>query len=235
MTYTKRILVLANSWKKKGACVAGRTFSDKEYVDWIRPVSARDTQELNGDERRCTDGTEVSVLDIVDVPLIAPVPHLHQVENHVVDPSQRWTRVQQGGWQHVNGWQQSPPSLWSNGERSKRGFNDRVSPDKLAMFDASLYLIEPTNLAIHVQDEGYETTQLKARAHFDYKGVRYVLKITDPIAHEYFVERGAGTYTLETAIVCVSLTEAFDGYDGRYAYKLIAGVFTPNRIGSRFG
>lgn len=234
MTYTKRILVLANSWKNGGACVAGRTFSDKKYLDWIRPVSSRPTQELSCDERRCSDGVEVSVLDIVDVPLIAPVPHLHQFENHVVEPSKQWTRSQPGGWQHVSGWQQSPPTLWSNGEHSKHGFNDRVSPDKLATFDASLYLIEPTNLSIHVQDEGYETTQLKARARFDYKGERYVLKITDPVAHDHFVRKGAGTHKLEPAILCVSLTDAFDGCNGRYAYKLVAGVFAPTRLGTRF-
>jgi hypothetical protein len=234
MTYTKRILVLANSWKKGGACIAGRTFSDKEYLDWIRPVSARDTQELNGDERRCSDGVEVSVLDIVDVPLAAPIPHLHQVENHVVDSSLRWTRVQQGGWRHVDGWQQSPPTLWSNGENSKIGVNDKVTPEKLSTLGASLYLIKPNNLAIQVQDEGYEMTQLKARAHFEYNDERYVLKVTDPIAHEHFVQKGTGTHQVQSAVLCVSLTEAFDGYGGRYAYKLVAGVFTPTRSGPRF-
>jgi hypothetical protein len=233
MTYMKRILVLANSWKHKGVCVAGRTFSDKGYLDWIRPVSARDTQELNEDERRCTDGNEVSVLDVVDVPLIAPIPHLHQVENHVVDPSQPWKRVQRAGWPHIDGSQQSPPSLWSNGEHSTNGLNDKVSPGKLATFNASLYLIEPTSLSVHVQDEGYQTQQLKARAHFEYKGSNYILKITDPLAHAYFVQKGVGTYDVKTALLCVSLTEAFDGYGGKYAYKLVAGVFTPTRNAHR--
>lgn len=231
MAYTKRILVLANSWKKGGACVAGRSFSDQEYVDWVRPISSRDTQELNNDERMCSDGSEVSVLDVVDVPLIAPSPHLHQVENHVVDPSMRWTNRRQGSWLHVNGWQQSPPTLWSNGEHSKRGFNDKVSSDKLVTFDASLYLIEATKLSIHVQDEGPENSPfLKARAHFDYESEKYILKVTDPIAHEYFVRKGVGAHKVGTAILCISLTEAFEGY----AYKLVAGVFTPTRTCSRF-
>lgn len=229
MSYTKRILVLANSWKKGGACVAGRTFSDKAYVDWVRPVSTRDTQELNASEMRCADGSDLSVLDVVDVPLVAAAPHLHQVENHVVDASQPWTRVQQAGWKNVAGSQQTPPTLWSNGQNSKRGVNDEVAEDELVTFGASLYLIEPTNLAIHVQDEGYDSYQLKARAHFEYNGTKYVLKVTDPIAHQHFVQKGAGTFNVKTAILCVSLTEAFKGA----AYKLVAGVFTPTRSGTQ--
>ena len=75
---TKRILCLANSRKLSGRCVAGREIVNGMAAAWVRPVSNREHQEVSEYERQYEDGTDTSVLDIVDVPLIEPRPHLYQ-------------------------------------------------------------------------------------------------------------------------------------------------------------
>ena len=50
---TKRIVCLANSRKLSGRCVAGRVFDGHEVGEWVRPVSARQNEEVSEYERQC--------------------------------------------------------------------------------------------------------------------------------------------------------------------------------------
>jgi hypothetical protein len=48
MSYAKTIVCLANSFKTGGWRVAGKEkVADGQYGDWIRPVSGRESAELN--------------------------------------------------------------------------------------------------------------------------------------------------------------------------------------------
>ena len=86
----KRILCLANSRKLSGRCIAGREIIADNPEAWIRPVSKREHQEVSEEESRYEDGTEPAVLDVINVPLVGPHPHLYQQENWLLDPDYYW-------------------------------------------------------------------------------------------------------------------------------------------------
>jgi len=69
----KRIVVLANSIKKGGRCVAGRELTDNEACTdkWLRPISTEVEGELMPKHMRLNTNKGVEVLDIIDIPLIS--------------------------------------------------------------------------------------------------------------------------------------------------------------------
>lgn len=48
-------------------------------------MSARDSAEINLDERQYENGQEPQILDVVAIPMIGAVPRVHQQENHMID------------------------------------------------------------------------------------------------------------------------------------------------------
>jgi len=77
----KRIVCLANSRKLNGRCIAGKELLGGRSVGWIRPVSAREHEEVSEYERQYEDGSDPQVLDIIDVSLLDPRPKSYQQEN----------------------------------------------------------------------------------------------------------------------------------------------------------
>lgn len=74
----KRIVCLANSRKLSGRCVAGRELIGDRPATWIRPVSAREHQEVSEYERQYKDGSDPKLLDVVDIPLLEHRPGDYQ-------------------------------------------------------------------------------------------------------------------------------------------------------------
>lgn len=221
--YIEQIVCLANSRKHSGRCIAGKEVLPNGYGVWIRPVSARPSAEVSEEERRFENGEDPRVLDIIDVPLIAAVPILHQTENHIIAPDCYWAKKGRPPWDEVKNLIDTPDSLWSNGDSTYYGVNDRVTVEQAATMTYSLLLIEPENPKISVQTEGAEfgNPRRRVRANFTYQGVQYHLIVTDPVAERAFLAKPDGRYPLITTYLCVSLGEAHT--DG-YCYKLVAAV-----------
>ena len=90
----KRIVCLANSRKQNERCIAGREWiNGQEAGKWVRPVSARDNQQVSFSERQYEDGSDPQVLDIIDIPLLEPCPTGYQTENWLLHSGNRWRRV----------------------------------------------------------------------------------------------------------------------------------------------
>ena len=135
MAVTKTIVCLANSRKLSGRCLAGKEFSDAAVGQWIRPVSARPTEEVSERERAYKDGSDPRVMDIVDIPLIQPKPKTFQSENWLLDPQGYWVRRGVLAYAQLATAADAPSSLWINGFKTYHGVNDRVpeeEADKLA-------------------------------------------------------------------------------------------------------
>ena len=225
MTYVKRIICLANSFKTNGRCIAGREVLVQGYGGWIRPVSERNTAEVSFSEYRHEDNQSPKLLDIMDVPLLKPDPKHHQTENHLIDKSLRWVRVGELPWGTLPQLRDRPATLWINSDHTYTGAFNCISQAEAATQHDSLALIRPETFAVEVGSSTRDgRTKKTYRGNFRYNGTYYSLSLTDPVACEAFKPKDAGEYPLSDAYLCVSLTEPYDK-DGR-CHKLVAAIFT---------
>jgi len=224
VNYSRKIVCLANSRKPSGRCVAGRQVLDNGYGAWIRPVSARPSAEVNLEERRYENGRDPQILDLISIPMIAPVPRVHQTENHMIDAEQYWSKAGVLTWADLPALLETPASLWLNGTSTYHGTNDCVSQTNAAQLTSSLFLIRPETLHVQVQTEGgmFGPAKKRVRANFRYNGTAYNFIVTDPVAEQAFLARDEGVFPLDNAYLCVSLTELYEG-DGR-CHKLVATI-----------
>lgn len=223
MNYVKRIVCLANSRKHSGRCIAGKEVLEKGYGHWIRPVSARPSAEVSEEERRYENGQDPRILDIIDVPMVAASPLLHQTENHIIDGEYYWVKKGELAWGELSRLVDKPETLWSNGDSTYYGLNDRVKLETAGKMTESLVLVHPASLSIQVQTEGAEfgNPKRRVRASFAYRGTNHVIIVTDPVAERAFLAKSDGQYRLDEACLCVSLGEA---HTDNYCYKLVASV-----------
>jgi hypothetical protein len=229
MSYKKTIVCLANSRKPpSGRCIAGREYRAGTFGEWVRPVSERDSREVSEEERRYADGTDPKVLDIVSITMKQPSPQDHQQENHLFDDGYHWEKSGQLSWDALLSAVDSPNGpLWENGHSSRHGHNDQVPQARIALYKRSLYLVHPEDLRVVVgmDDNRPYPNRRRVRAHFKLGTSTYHLVVTDPPVEREFFAKKDGEYPVEEALVCVSLSEPYNGC----AYKLAAAIITPQR------
>ena len=149
----KRIVCLANSRKRGGRCVAGKVMqSDGRSAGWLRPVSARDDEEVSPRERCYADGGEPQILDVIDVPLLSPRPKTYQRENWLLDPNRRWAKVGRATWNDLRAMTDRDEPLWINGHSARGGQNDRIPLAETAAIDNSLRLITHAYPLCHCEE-----------------------------------------------------------------------------------
>lgn len=223
MAYEKTILCLACSRKLSGRCVAGKEVTQDGFGEWIRPVSDRESREISYEERRYEGGGAANILDMIRVPLKRRVPMGHQTENYVIESKSSWILHGRATWDAVkHALDPVKGSIWKDGYSSSHGENDRVPEDLAKKCTYSLSLVEVPKVRI---DVGLEGPKRKVRATFKYAGVVYSFVVTDLEFESEYKRKGEGRYSIEDAILCISLGEPFGGY----AYKLVATVFTEER------
>ncbi|MCC6680693.1 MAG: hypothetical protein IT445_07305 [Phycisphaeraceae bacterium] len=228
----KRLVVLANSYKKKpGRCVAGRELGEVYAAGkWIRPISNEPEGELLPRHMKTEDGSPLQVLDIMDVPIGEYAEDKIHPEDWFIDNANPWRRVNKLAAKNLVALEEKPRDLWM--DPATRA--DRATPAFLIkrIKHQSLYLIRPTDFrAVLTNDfnpfEG--RNQQKRRARFTYRGQDYSLGLTDPL----FIGKYAAKFPApdkpaivvrprcgDHCLLCVSLTPVFNGYH----YKVVAAV-----------
>jgi hypothetical protein len=227
----KRIIVLANSYKKQGRCLAGRTLDARNTVgDWVRPISAQAEGELFPRHMRTANGSPLRILDIVDVPLDHPAGNEYHPEDWVVDASGSWDQRQKFARENLANLEEKPSDLWV--ESTSR--TDRVTGTFLLKSPRhqSLYLVRPTGFHVELTNnfnhfEG--RNQQKRRACFTYRNQNYSLGVTDPEFIDLYAKKFPAPDKPaivvrppfgDNCLLCVSLTPEFNGYH----YKVVATV-----------
>jgi hypothetical protein len=227
MTYVKRIVCLANSFKIGGACIAGREILvDGSYGGWIRPVSSRPTAEVSYVESRYQNNTAPKLLDIIDVSMLKPAPHNHQTENHEIDATKRWVKRGEFPWAELSGLSERPSSLWINSDRTGNGIFNCMSDVEAATLNSSLVLLKKRSFTVEVGSKTWAGRTTKTyRGNFKYKDIAYSFSLTDPVATNLFASKNEGEYPFTDVFICLSLTEPWKKDNDR-CHKLVASLIT---------
>ena len=149
---SKRIIVLANSYKKQGRCIAGRIVDERDAVgDWVRPISDQAEGELLPRHVRTADGSPLRILDIVDVPLDRYASNKCHPEDWIVDGSGSWKQQKNLAREGLANLEEKPSDLWV--ESASR--TDRVTGTFLLKSPRhqSLYLVRPTGFHVEMTND----------------------------------------------------------------------------------
>ena len=226
MPYHKNIICLAKSLKHGGYCIAGK---EVDSGNWVRPVSNREDEEIRPEDCVCEGEVTPGLFDVLSIPLLEPRPTSYQQENHLIDQTQKWTKLRNVIWDDVmKEIDDIQGPLWSNSSSTYYGIHDRISEVNLNQFSSSLALIKPTDLKICVEIEGAEfgNPRKKTRADFRYNNHHYKIAVTDPVIKEKFWPHLGQHPIGNPSLICVSLGEIHEGY----AYKLAAAIITKDVI-----
>lgn len=221
----QRLVVLANSRKRGGFCLAGKVLEENGRVSrWVRPVSHAFENGLPMSRIICSDGHPAHILDVVVQDWGPDMPTLHQCENRMMGPS-TLSRCGRVAWSDLATLADNPSSpLWLDGHSSRAGINDRVPSELLKQLPGSLKLLAINELVLS-RTVGFNGLT-KYRAEFCQGGSSYNLALTDAVAAAWLGDRRS--LELAGSYICVSLAVPFN--DG-FAYKVAAAVITSARAG----
>lgn len=232
---SKTLLILANSFKHRERCIAGRelvsTGGKYTFGPWVRPVSNRGHGELDYLEISRSDGSQIKVLDFAIVGLQKHAADALQPENWLIEGQRPWRRPNiYYKPPPLTALEEHPENLWL--ETVER--TDQISHERLlkAPPGFSICVIRPEKLELSCWTEyrrEEERHVKKYRAKFAYHGVNYCFSLTDPMATEKYcnpvpeVNEAPRTIPLQSAdgpLICVSLTPLFKGFH----YKIVATI-----------
>lgn len=216
------MVILANSRKMSGRCVAGKLLDGAGQ--WIRPVSGREHEEVSLDERRYDNGEDPVLRDVVNLCVLDQRGQTYQSENWLLDDRYYWTKARRLKWKQLAELEDAPSKLWINGQHTAHGHNDRIDMDQAQALTDSLRFIRVPNLVIRAFRPGakYGSNKRRLQGKFKYLGTTYQLMLTDPLMEKKFLALEDGEYTLPTSYLTIRLGEPY--HDN--VYKLIAAVMT---------
>ncbi len=223
MGTVKRMVCLANSRKLNGRCIAGIELSQAdEAVGWVRPVSAREHEEVSEYERQYQDGSDPQLLDVIAVPLLEPTPVAFQQENWLLDPTHYWVKVGRMSWDGLSPMATNGAALWVNGHHTYNGLNDSMPLGIAAVMNSSLTLVRvgALRLKVFAPGEAFGNAKRRVQGGFQYGGTDYRLWVTDPVIERRYLAQSDGYYDIDECFVVISLGEPFNGA----CYKLIASI-----------
>lgn len=221
----KKIILLANSRKISGRCLAGKDFADKNK--WLRPISERPSEEISEEERRYENGFMPNLLDIIQICFKNESPKLFQKENIIIDDKYYWEKKGEFSISDLKSLCDNPNELWINNfDKGYNYKNNCITEQDANLLNNSLYLITPQTLSLIVEkewpDEKYSKRKVKAK--FEFNNIVYIIAVTDPIIEKKYLGLNDGIYKISNPenniFMCVSLSLPFENF----CYKLIASI-----------
>jgi hypothetical protein len=233
MAVIKRIVILANSMKNSGRCLAGkeliRNGKDIEVGSWIRVVGSEEGAEVQVPWMLDQVGREPNLLDVIDIPLEGIVPLPDQPENWLMVRRAKWRERGTLPVQEIPKLFDYPLQLWGTQKRDvEAGYVETMGEP------ASLYFIEPEVVGPVrawtdkcANDNGRMEKQNR-RITLRYRRMFHEFNVTDPVLQtdcypdiplhgepplSVDISLGGPTY------VCISLTPPWHGKQ----YKIAAG------------
>lgn len=215
------MIVLANSSKMGGRCVAGISVSDGS---WIRPVSGREEGELRPGEC-AVRGQAPRCLDIVRFTYSEHLSDPAQPENVLIDGGD-WGLVDRvepaDAYSHLYKHLEPGPELLGGIER---GISNDVAE---AGLDASLCLIEPDTIEFRTASPFNPGQARKARTEFQLAAQSWDMGLTDSVVAPKLRQAPLGDHSLSElgipepnhVLLTVSLTQPL----GDTRWKLAAAV-----------
>ncbi|WP_396279650.1 dual OB domain-containing protein [Histidinibacterium aquaticum] len=221
---TKRIVCLANSFRPGGSCVAGIELVDGGFGPWVRPISHRANEAINDEEQTCTDGTRLSVLDIVEIDFDDHRPEGHQTENWLITEGARWRKVGRLEAEELAGAVvPANAPLWGPATGTYNGTRDQVHRVSAEKLNSSLTLIRPRRASIEVLYNPFkEKNQLWVS--FKWSDVRHKILLTDPVQFARYDTQAGDVHDIQKPFMCISLAKVWEA--SGHASKLVAGIVT---------
>jgi hypothetical protein len=218
----KRIVCLANSRKLNGRCIAGKELLGEQPVGWLRPVSAREHEEVSEYERQYSDGSDPQVLDIIKVPLLEARPRGYQQENWLLDPDQYWEKVGRARWTDLARLVDPLEPLWIDGSHTYNGLNDKVPLSQAGEIRSSLRFlhVEKITLSVFKPGEAFGNPKRRVQGRFRHGAKEYRLWVTDPRYERTYLAKPDGEYEVGETFLTISLGEPHNDA----CYKLIAAL-----------
>lgn len=220
-------VVLANSRKPGGRCVAGiRT----DTGEWVRPVPTPEGGALGSQHYQLPGSGSIPLLHVVRAEFIDRSPLPGQPENWLVS-KRGWTIVRQMSPLEASFFLQ--PYLFPGPDLfGDTSYRIQASGGKLPTVKESLVLVEPRNIRWTIEERQQDDQPRRPRkqALFNLSGAAYRLTVTDPVWEDKLSNPPGGEQHPAEAdghspkcrrCFTISLGEPFK--DG-YCYKLVAGV-----------
>jgi superfamily I DNA/RNA helicase len=213
----QQMIVLANSRKQNGSCVAGKIMDGKNRSgDWLRPVSTSPMGEIAYLDTLYNDGTALRPLDIVEFEYGAFQSHANQPEN-VLFENFHWKKIRHASFSELEKFQDENPHFL---KILNTGRNDRVLEVEAAKFGESLGLIRVANAKLVLVQSEYRK---QLRIIFTHQKTTFNLAVTDRAVEKKYLNQKESEHLLPKAYICVSVGEPYHGY----CYRLAACVMTP--------
>lgn len=218
MSSTREIIILANSAKKGGHCVAGK---DIKTGEWIRPVSSVGGGELSREQVTLVSSNyawTAKTLNKVIISFDSHVPQSNQPENYLIDSSS-WKPNFKFNRENLDQYLDTPEHLWMYGRKKDR-VDARLFEHGLIPNHQSLYLIKVESIRYEVilNSTGHQ----RIKGTFEYNGTEYTFNVTDPAYCQHKNGPLGHSFIEYNKYLCLSLGEKFEATGE--CFKLVAAV-----------
>lgn len=202
---SENIVILANSRKLCGRCVAGK----KSDGTWIRLT------KVGGAPIPISEASKYRMLSFIEVEGLLNRPsqeYNYHTENSIYRNAIMGSNLR---GLTIDGLLDHPDDIFGTGRC--------INEDEAQELNQSLLFVEVENLCISKEAGGNYRDKL--RGSFVYNGNMYTdISVTDSVFEQRFSIRRSPYYeTFPDAYITISLGEPFKGY----AYKLISGIYIP--------